>query len=49
MYCAVHLHSVIAVRLGLGSTMEGGNDGDDWDEVIVNLTDTVTAYLSLPQ
>ena len=48
-WCFTIVYSVIARRLGLGSTMEGGNDGDDWDEVIVNLTDTVTAYLSLPQ
>jgi len=27
--------------------MEGANDSGDWDELIVNLTDTVTAYLSL--
>ena len=41
------MYSVIARRLGLGSTMEGANDSGDWDELIVNLTDTVTAYLSL--
>ena len=29
--------------------MEGAGDGSDWDAVVVNLTDTVTAYLSLPQ
>jgi len=46
-WCFTIVYSVIARRLGLGSTMEGANDSGDWDELIVNLTDTVTAYLSL--
>jgi len=46
-WCFTIVYSVIARRLGLGSTMEGANDSGDWDELIVNLTDTATAYLSL--
>jgi len=46
-WCFTIVYSVIARRLGLGSTMEGANDSGDWDQLIVNLTDTVTAYLSL--
>jgi AcrR family transcriptional regulator len=46
-WCFTIVYSVIARRLGLGSTMEGANDSGDWDELIANLTDTVTAYLSL--
>lgn len=48
-WCFTIVYSVIARRLGLGSTMEGAGDGSDWDAVVINLTDTVTAYLSLPQ
>ena len=48
-WCFTVVYSVIARRLGLGSTMEGANDAGDWDELIANLTDTVTAYLSLPR
>jgi AcrR family transcriptional regulator len=46
-WCFTIVYSVIARRLGLGSTMEGANDAGDWDALIANLTDTVTAYLSL--
>ena len=46
-WCFTIVYSVIARRLGLGSTMEGANDAGDWDDDRANLTDTVTAYLSL--
>jgi hypothetical protein len=41
------VYSVVARRLGLGSTMEGAEDAGDWADIVPNLVDTVTAYLSL--
>lgn len=44
------VYSIIARRLGLGSTIEGA-DTDyiaDWDEVLADLTATAVAYLLLP-
>ena len=32
-WCFTIVYSVIARRLGLGSTMEGANDAGDWDEL----------------
>lgn len=46
-WCFTIVYSVVARRLGLGSTMEGAADGGDWDDIVPNLVDTVTAYLSL--
>ena len=49
-WCFILVYSVVARRLGLGSTTEGSameGANDDWDALIKNLTDTVTAYLSL--
>jgi AcrR family transcriptional regulator len=46
-WCFTIVYSVVARRLGLGSTMEGAADGGDWDYIVPNLVDTVTAYLSL--
>ena len=34
-WCFTIVYSVIARRLGLGSTMEGADDAGDWDELIV--------------
>ncbi|MGS0684312.1 TetR/AcrR family transcriptional regulator [Nakamurella sp. GG22] len=46
-WCFTIVYSVVARRLGLGSTMEGADDAGDWDDIVPNLVDTVTAYLSL--
>ena len=46
-WCFTIVYSVVARRLGLGSTMEGADDAGDWEELVPNLVDTVTAYLSL--
>jgi len=46
-WCFTIVYSVVARRLGLGSTMEGAEDAGDWDDIVPNLVDTVTAYLSL--
>jgi AcrR family transcriptional regulator len=46
-WCFTIVYSVVARRLGLGSTMEGAEDAGDWADIVPNLVDTVTAYLSL--
>ncbi len=46
-WCFTIVFSVVARRLGLGSTLEGADDAGEWAELVPNLVDTVTAYLSL--